>query len=244
MMRMIRRFLRPYQGFIVPVGILVLCVVMTVFGIMPGARQTFVLLGQINDARGEVSDLRVKVTLLQSLDEVTLFDQLSLLSSAIPVDKSVPTILSTIDGVGAANGTLFSSLQLTSPGSIATEAAKRQTTEEAALGSYLLPFTLTMEGNYQQLRNTLASLTSSRRLLRIKNFTISFVGSGVGQSILSMDASYAPLPKSLATGTRKLIPLTQKEDAILSQVSNLPLLSGRAVPVGVVNLFRVDPFSP
>ncbi len=244
MMRMIRRFLRPYQGFVVPVGMLVLCFIVTIFGIIPGARQTFALFNQINDARQEVSDLRAKATLLGSLDEATLFNQLSLLSSVIPVDKSVPTILSTIDGVGAATDTIFSSLQLTSPGSLATEAAKRQTTEEAALGSYLLPFTLTMEGGYQQLRNTLASLTSSRRLLRIKNFSISFANSGVGRSIMSMDAFYAPLPKSLASGTKKLVPLTQKEDTILTQVSNLPLLSRGVAPVGVVSVPHIDPFSP
>lgn len=238
---MIRRFIRPYQEFIQPAGLFALIVLIISIGIVPGAGKAYEVWGQLQTERQEVADLQQKAQFLASLDESTLFDQLSTLTAAIPVDKSVPTILSTIDGVSAKTGSIFSSLQLSAPGSLATEAAKRQTTEEAALGSYLLPFTINMEGSYAKLRDTVDTLTTSRRLLRIKNFTISFQGD-VGRALLNMDTMYAPIPKSVAG--KKLVPIAASENTILSTVANFPLLSKTTAAAGVPAVPRSDPFSP
>ncbi len=244
MMRTLRRMLRPYQGFFVPAGILTLTAIIVFFGIIPGAKRTWTLFGLANSERSEVNDLRSKVAFLDSLDEATLFDQLFILSSAIPVDKSIPAIFSTVDGVSGKTGTIFLSLQLGNPGSLATEAARRQTTEEAALGSFLLPFALTIEGSPQQLSDTFASFVSGRRLFRIKNFMITFANPTVGRAIVSMDAFYAPPPKSTGGG-KKLVPLQPKEEALLSRVASLPLFSKELVagpaPLGTQ---REDPFAP
>ena len=239
--RYIRKFLRPYQEFILSAGLLAVSAIVIIFGIAPGVGKVYDVWTQLQKEQQEVAALRVKSQFLASLDETTLFNQLSTLTAAIPVDKSVPTILSTIDGVSAKTGSIFSSLQLAAPGSLATEAAKRQTTEEAALGSYLMPFTLNMEGTYAKLRDTLSTLTSSRRLLRIKNFTISFQGD-VGRALLNMDTMYAPLPKAVTGKT--LVPLTAGENAILTTVGALPLLSTSGTFTGLPSGTRSDPFSP
>ncbi|MBI2404692.1 hypothetical protein HYV22_00755 [Candidatus Gottesmanbacteria bacterium] len=240
--RMIRKWLRPYQEFVLPVILLGVSSLVILVGVIPGVRKTYQQWNQLAAERGEVTELREKAAFLASLNETTLFDQLSSLTSAMPIDKSIPSIFSTIDGVSAKTGSIFSSMQLASPGSIATEAAKRQTTEEAALGSYLIPFTLTMEGSYSQLRDTFDTLTTSRRLLRIKNVTVSFTTESLGRATLSMDTFWAPLSKS-SLG-KKLVPLTGKEDSLISRVGNLPLLSAVGVASGVPVVPRPDPFSP
>ncbi len=216
--------------------------ILIIFGIFPGARRAYELYNKLGEERQEVADLQARVNLLASFDEAVLFEQLSTLTSAIPVDKSIPTILSTVDGVSAKTGSVFASMQLASPGSIATEAARRQTSEEAALGSFLLPFTLTVEGDYSKLRDTLDVLVTSRRLLRIKNFTLSFSKTGQGRAVVSMDTLYAPLSKISPSG-RKVTPLTQKETEFLTRVANIPLL---ATPLAIGATFepRPDPFSP
>lgn len=240
--RLIRRFMRPYQEFILPVGLISVSVIVALVGVIPGIGKAYDVWGQLQTERQEVADLSAKAQFLSSLDETTLFDQLSALTAAIPVDKSVSTILGTIDGVSAKTGSIFSSIQLSSPGSIATESAKRQTTEEAALGSYLLPFTLNMEGSYARLRDTLDTLTSSRRLLRIKNFTISF-GGDTGRALLNMDTMYAPLPKPVAG--KKLTPLSASENTLLTTATSLPILfTGISTAVPPNAGLRVDPFSP
>lgn len=240
--RMIRKWLRPYQEFVLPVTLLGVSSLVIFIGVIPGVRKTYQQWNQLQVEQQEVTELREKVTFLASLNETTLFNQLSSLTSTIPTDKSIPSIFSTIDGVSAKTGSVFSSMQLASPGSIATAAAKRQTTEEATLGSYVTPFTLTMEGSYSQLRDTFDTLTTSRRLLRIKNVTVSFTTESSGRAILSMDTFYAPLSKS-SIG-KKLVPLTGKEDSLIARVSNLPLLSRVGVATSVPVLPRPDPFSP
>lgn len=241
--RLIRRLLHPYQEFILPVGLLCVSAGVILFGIVPGAKKTYEVWGQLQSERAELADLKEKAQFLTSLDETTLFNQLSQLTAAIPVDKSVSTILSTIDGVSAKTGSIFSSLQLAAPGSLATEAAKRQTTEEAALGSYIIPFSLNFEGSYTQLRNTLDALTTSRRLLRIKNFSISFPSADLGRALLSMDTLYAPFAKPVAG--KKLVPLTSGENAIISRAESLLLLStGDQAAAAIPVVPRPDPFSP
>lgn len=238
---MIRKLIRPYQEFILPAGLIAASALVAVVGIVPGVGKTYEVWSQLQSERQETADLAQKEQFLASLDEATLFNQLSSLTAAIPVDKSIPTILSTIDGVSAKTGSIFSSMQLASPGTIATEAAKRQTTEEAALGSFLLPFTLNMEGSYAKLRDTLDTLTTSRRLLRIKNFTISFQGD-TGRALFNMDTLYAPLSKA-AVG-KKLAPLSSAETSFLSTVANMPILF-KGVAGGVASSIpRTDPFSP
>lgn len=240
-MRLIRKFIRPYQDFILPIVLLVASIVVVFVGIIPGVGKTYEVWGQLSTERTEVTNLRTKAQFLASLDETTLFNDLSTLTAAIPVDKSIPTILATVDGVSAKTGSVFSSFQLSAPGSLATEAAKRQTTEEAALGSYIIPFTLNMEGPYAKLRDTLDALTTSRRLMRIKNFTIGFQGD-TGRALINMDTLYALLPKPVAGKT--LVPLTTAENTILSTVGNLPLLSKTTVFTAPSSGPRLDPFSP
>lgn len=243
LIRMTRKWIRPYQEFVLPIVLLGVSGLVLFIGVIPGIRKTYQQWSQLAAERQEVAELREKATFLANLDEAVLFDQLSLLTSTIPTDKSIPSIFSTIDGVSEKTGSAFASMQLASPGSIATEAAKRQTTEEAALGSYVIPFTLTVEGSASQLRDTLETLVNSRRLLRIKNVTVSFTTESSGRATLSMDTLYAPLPK--ATFGRKLVPITGKENSILSRVATLPLLFQTAVvpdvPIGIA---RPDPFSP
>lgn len=219
------------------VGILVL---------YPVGQQTWKLIEDVNSERTELVGLQTKLNQLQALDEETLRQQLRLLTSAVPTDKSLPTLLSTAEAVSANTGVTLSDMSLISPGSLATDSAKRQTSEEKTFGASLLPFSIVLTGTSDQIRNYLSTSINVRRLLRVKQFTIIFSGDGAARSNVSLDALYAGLPTNLGDVRQPILPLAEKDEQLLDKLASQPNYSQEllAIPVAGEQPFKADPFSP
>lgn len=244
----LKKFFKTYQQIIFSIAVILIALGSIVFGIIPATgkvlelRETNTLLTTKNQA------LRVKASILASLDEEVLRQNLNALIAAVPPDKSLPSIFSTVDGLSASTGVVVSDFVLNSAGSIATDSARKQTGEEQKIGSNLLPFSLSIEGTYDQIRNFLESAVGVRRFFRVRQFDLAFTGQGGLKATLGMDAYYAPLPTQLGLIDQALNLLTQNEEAVIVRVSALPLLAQEVsysdsaieqIPTG-----KTNPFAP
>lgn len=245
-MKDILRFIKAYQGLIISTSILIGCFLGLILAVIPALRGVLDLVASTRALTGEVRELRTKSNLLEGIDEETYRGYLLTLTAAVPPDKSLPSLLSTIDGLGQQVGLSIGDLVLT-PGNIATEAAKRQSQEEKKLGSNIMPFTLTVEGNFDQLRQFFANLVTIRRLLSVHGFSAVFRGDGTSRGTLQMETFYLSFPASLGKASQKLIPLKSEEESLLTKIENLPNLASEAVGVGPAPgsvPIKSDPFSP
>ncbi len=242
------KLLRTYQGIIIPVLMILIAVLGTVFGIVPIVGKIIQIRTDSVALSSSVLELQSKMTVLNNEDEQTYKDQLRQLILAVPSDKSLTTLFTTIDALGAQSGVTVVEVSLTKPGSIATQSAQKQTNEERQIGSSLLPFSVTIAGNYDQIHNFLAQVVSVRRFFRVRDFDISFLDPSNITVHLGMDAFYSPISLTIGPVDSPIEPLTAKENQIIATVEKMPVLgiatqSDSSMPP-VLNTSRTDPFSP
>jgi Tfp pilus assembly protein PilO len=245
----LQKIVRTYQGLITAIVMVLFSIVGIIFGIVPAV-------GKVNDIRNEMitlatttQQLQTKIDILNSTDESVYRAQLQELIAAVPSDKSLTTLFSTIDAVGVSSGVTLTDLSLVKPGSIATESAVKQSNEEKQIGSNLLPFSVTVNGSYTQIYNFLGQIINVRRFFRVRNFTISFVDMTNISVRMDMDAFYAPISLNPALFDKPLDSITKDEEDTIAKISAYPIVGQISLPAvstvqPSVSSGRSDPFNP
>lgn len=214
-----RRLLFRYQSFISPVVGLIIVLCSVIFIIFPLVQQTLHQFQDVSVLREQVNILQQKVTILNNLDESSLEQNVILTTSAIPIEKSLPTILSTMEGISDKTGITLRSLVIDSPGSLASDAAKQKSTEEKKIGAFSIPFSVTLGGEFDQIITFLATSNTVRRLVRAKSFTLNFSDEELTTQI-SFETFYAPLSNRNETEILKV--LKDSDFDLLARLEQFP----------------------
>lgn len=245
-----KRLFKRYQGFGVSFIIIVVIVVGVFVGVLPAFAAIISMRKNVSDLSNQITILRQKASILESIDEEAYKAYLTELSLAVPTDKSLTSLFATIDGLSQETGVTLSNFTLTKPGSIATESAKRLTNDERKVGSSFLPFTLTVSGTYDQIRTFVERSVLVRRFFRIRHFSISFDQKETFSVHMGMDAYYAPLPTNLGSASQTVDSLTESDQAVIERVLGMPVLGKDSISasteestVPVETAPREDPFS-
>lgn len=244
-MRYLRRFLRIYQGFVISGALLLFGTVALIFAVVPGIRATRDVYVSLKASEKEIDVLTKKLQFLEAIPEDDLRNQLVVLLSTVPQDKSVPTILTTIDGLANQSGVTIVDMNLTSPGSLATGAASRQSVSEKKIGASTLAFSLSASGTYDQIRAFVGQINNVRRLFDVSSFDISVSNAGSTQVRLSLNAFYQPLPTKVGSIEVPVAVLTQKEEELLATLTQYPDLSQPLIEplTPVLSGGKRDPFA-
>lgn len=240
--------IRPYRPLIVSGAILIVCAIGLFAAVAPLAKKTIDLVQEVGPLGEEVASLKEKEQALLVLDAATLQEQLSVLLSAVPQEKSIPTLFSMVEGVAGESGVSIEDMGLSSPGSIATASAVKQTSEEQKLGSGLLPFTLSISGGIEQTRTFLDMSSSVRRLARIRTFSLTVREDGTARTSLDIDAFWLPFPAAIGKVSQRISALSPEQEQVIADMRALPLFAPSvgiplnvAIPEGPV---KSDPFAP
>jgi Tfp pilus assembly protein PilO len=248
-MMQLRKFLRTYQGMIGSILILVGVLLGVFLGVIPAIKKVIELRSEALELQTLDEQLRQKVSILDSSDEETYKTYLTDLAVAVPTDKSLTSVFSTIDGLASLTGVTLSDFTLTKPGAIASASAAKLSVEEKQIGTNLLPFTLTVTGSYEQIREFLSQVVQVRRFFRVRYFNIAFTTTGALSARMGMDAFYASLPSNLGSAEQPLEALSQTDEETIKKISAFPILASEAqVPIDPLlpptTTSREDPFAP
>ena len=247
MMTLVRRFLKTYKGMAASVGMLLLSVIGVVYGISPATERMIKLMEQRRNLLQEVQTLQTKRAVLEGIDEGTLRNSLLILLSAVPADKSIPSIFTSVEQTALVSGALIDTVAIANPGSLATESAQRQSNEEKKLGSGIIAFTVSVNGTPKQIRDFLDQVVWVRRSLRIRYADVSFF-SGVSATLrIGLDAFWTPLPASLGETTSPVQQLTQSEESMMKTLSAMPAFNtpdASSASGSAVLSPSSDPFAP
>lgn len=247
-MNQTQKWLRLYSGIITAICMILIAVAGFMFGVVPAVSKIIDIRDQSVALSQSIDVLRTKLRILDSSDENTFRTELNDLVAAVPSDKSLPSLFSTIDGLSALSGVTVTDLALARPGALATGSGVTViTSEEKQLGSNLLPFSVTITGSYNQIHDFLAQIVSVRRFLRVRNFEISYTDQTTLSVHFGMDAFYVPIRQTIGAVETPLVTLSPKDQQLISEVSSMPLAGASAVaPTTSVpqnELTRPDPFS-
>ncbi len=196
--------LKTYQGLIISGVILLFCAVGLIAAVIPAIDKVQTLWQDTQKLSDDNKALQTKLNALNLLDETSLRQQLDTVISAVPADKSLPTLFSTVDALSAQSGVSVMALTVNGNTSLASgSAATRITPEERLLGTQTVPFSLSIQGTLASIQQFITLAPQVRRLLRIRTFAISFPQDNRPIRIaLEMDAFYQPSPTTLGkTGT-------------------------------------------
>lgn len=245
-----KKLFHQYKNIVVSAVIFIIIIVGIMVGYFPAIQAIISMRTNAAEISKQLDVLRAKSQLLDSIDENTYKQYLQELALAVPTDKSLTSLFSTIDGLSEKTGVTFSDFTLSKPGSIATESAKKQSNEEKKVGSSFLPFTLTVTGTYEQIRKFVEASISVRRFFRIRSFSIVFTSAEVISVQMGMDAYYAPLPTNLGSSQQAIEPLNAQDEAVINKIASLQVLSqqsptedGQQQSGTIPTTVREDPFS-
>jgi len=187
------RFYRKYKLYILPIGITIVSVLILVLAIVPLWKDTVLVYEDVQAATEQVKKLEKKLSVLNSLDEAELERQFTLATSALPVEKSPPTVITTILNLANETGVTLDTLVLDAPGSLASDSAKQLSGDEQKIGAYSLAFSIGVTADITQLRSFLSKSNQIRRLVRAKSFNLVFSDDEVLKTQIFFDTFYSPL---------------------------------------------------
>lgn len=244
-MKKINMMLREYQSLVVSVTIVIAALVVSLFGIYPIGKQAFTYFtdAQIGELEGRL--YQQKLNILESFNEETLKRDLLVATSAIPLDKSAPSLIETVEAVASKHGVAVSNISLSSIGSLSTSSAEAQSADEKKLGSYLVSAQVSTSGTFSQMRDFFYEIINVRRLLRVLSFDMSIKDEQSVHAQITVDGFYAPIRKSTNTSA-EIVALTAEEENTLAVVQAFPLASAswRTASGEVLYENKTNPFSP
>lgn len=245
----LKRYLKTYKDLVVSLVILFFSLVGIVFGVLPAAKKTLSFMQELRGFSEEIVSLKQKAQVLDSLGEETLRQQFALLISAIPADKSLPTIMSTTEGISRQTSVSLVDMSISAVGPVATDAGALPSGLERQIGSRLVSFSATIEGSTYAIQQFISLTPQVRRLLHIRSFSINFSKGDQPVSVkLDVYAFYSPFPTTLGSAAKSITVLTEKEEEVINQLTQFPLVAEPVVsalpPPSVGGTPRENPFSP
>lgn len=220
-----QRFIRLYQGIAVSAVAIIFCIIALLGGVLPAIKKISELALTINSMNQDNASLGKKVAILESYDEVELKDKLGIVYSAVPGDKDIPGLFGTVELVAAQTGVTILDMNV-SGGKVSSASAIKQTPLEKQLGTRILPFTVTIVGDFSSMQKFITLAPTVRRLMRIRSFSIQFPKSDKPLTVsMVMDAFYEPSVTALGGAGSVIASITTSEQATIDKLALFPLLS-------------------
>lgn len=241
------RIYKDYQHILTSAVLIIFCIIGVVAGVIPAVHTIIDQIGVSRDLAQELDTLQQKIDVLDSLDENVLRQNLQTVLSAVPGDKSLPSVFGTVEGVAAQAGVEITDMNIAGVGSVATQSGT-QTALEKQLGTRVLPFAVTIQGSFSAIQQFIFLTPSVRRLLRLRTFSMTFPKQAeVLRVSLQMDAFYEPFPTTLGKLGTVITPLSEKEQLLVDRISQFALINNEAttaLPQPALGEGKANPFSP
>lgn len=236
---------KKYQNVSVSAALLIFCIAALIFAVIPSISKVQELVAETRKLSEETTLLRKKLVTLNSLDEATLRTNLANVLSAVPAERSFPTVFETVESVAAQTGTTVVSMAISGGATLATPAAV--SASDKKLGTRTIPFSVTINGSLDAVEQFIALVPNVRRLLRVRVFSIAFPKEEKPLTVMiEMDAFYEPLPTNIGNTKTVLPQLTEEDVGVINRLTLFPLASQEsgALPPPLIGKTKENPFSP
>jgi len=243
----IDKSVRKYQNIAVSVALLIFCVVSVIFALVPAFSTIQELFTTMRTVSQESQVLQQKLNTLSALDEDTLRANLTNVLSAVPAERSFPTVFETVENVAAQTGVSVITMGISGGASLATPSAKQVSAADKKLGTRTIPFSVTVSGSISAVQEFIALIPNVRRLLRVRVFSIAFPKDDRQLTVIvDMDAFYEPLPSTIGNARALLPTLTEADLNTINRLTLLPLAAQEsgALPPPLIGKTKDNPFSP
>lgn len=236
---------KQYQNVSVSAALLIFCIAAFIFVVIPSVTRIQELVSEMRKLSEETASLQKKLTTLSTLDEATLRTNLANVLSAVPAERSFPTVFETVESVAAQTGTTVVSMAISGGATLATPTAV--SASDKKLGTRTIPFSVTINGTLDAVQQFIALVPGVRRLLRVRVFSIAFPREEKPLTVMiEMDAFYEPLPTNIGSTMTVLPTLTEEDVGVINRLTLFPLASQESgsLPPPLIGKTKENPFAP
>jgi len=236
------------KEFLPSILMAVISIILVIYALIPGIKYIQKTWTEIETLTKENGVLKKKINTLSQFDEETLSAYMTTLLSAVPSDKSIASILMTIDSVAMKNNVALADLKVMNPGSISSDSASMKISN-TKLGSNTIRIATSIKGTPENVFSFVSNIRKVRRLIRIATLSQTFQSSEASPSAttsLELEAFFAPLPKTLGKIESEIQPLSANEEQMITTMSEYPLefeSMGQGGQGQVESGNKIDPFS-
>ena len=217
----ISRLLRFRKTLVAYSTLLIACLICFFVGLVPAISKSVIMIKDLRTMQEEISGIQKKASMLQSVDLLELEQTARDVLAGVPPDKSVSTLLSTIEAVATKYNLYISDMSIEGIASLAKDSAKPVTKPE---GNSLTEG-ISLQGELIQLRNFLIECVRVRRLLRVKDMVITAIPkSNLITAKLTIEVFYLPLPQTIGKISDALEPFSQEELATIEKIKSYPIM--------------------
>ena len=217
----IQRIIRFHKTLVVYSALLIAGLICLFVGLIPAIGKSIALIKDLRTMQEEIAGIQKKASMLQSVDLLELEQTARDVLAGVPPDKSVSTLLSTIEAVATKYNLYISDMSIEGIASLAKDSAKPVTKPEGNI----LTEGISLQGELIQLRNFLTECVRVRRLMRVKDMVItSMPKSNLITAKLTIEVFYLPLPQTIGKISDALDPFSQKELATIEKIKSYPIM--------------------
>jgi len=248
----IRRFIRLHKHLALYGAVFIVTLIALIVGLIPAISKSVKLVSDLRTMQDDINRIQTKVSMLQNLNQQELEKYASDMLAAVPADRSLTTLLSTIDSLAVKHNLFISDMSIEGVTSLASRSGAVAIKAE---GNSLIE-TISLQGELLNLRNFLSDCIRVRRLMRVKDLVLtSMPKSNLITAKLTVEVFYLPFPQTIGKISDVIEPFSQKEMTTLATIQSFPMLfsmgSGASVqsitPVKTILPTApsvVDPFAP
>ncbi|HUS52059.1 MAG TPA: type 4a pilus biogenesis protein PilO [Candidatus Bathyarchaeia archaeon] len=230
----LKKLLLKYRFVAFPLAIGGLILILTVFFLVPNISQIIKNRQELAQEKERLASLTQKLADLEGLDEVELSTRADLVLKALPVEKDVPLILTTLSGLGEETGVVLTKISAT-PGELSTAAAQKKESKTNSLD-----FEITISGTLGSITNFLDRLVSTLPVIQVNSVSLGADDPEAGVEI-SLDAYFFPLPETLGAVEKPIVKISTDEEIAYKKIEKVrPPPGGETLPLvgsGKENLF-------
>jgi len=220
-MQKLKRFVRLNRLLAMYIGLFIVGLLGLFIGVIPSIQKSISLVSELRLLQTEIERMQQKASMLASLDQTSLETTAQDVLAAVPTDKSINTLMSTVEAIAVKNGLSIADLSIEGIGTLATGSAKVAAKPEGNVVSE----TIVLQGDLLPLRNFLADSVRVRRLLRIKRLELTAVPKSTAMNMkLIIEVFYAPLPSSISKVSDIIDPFSSKELATIQKLNTYPIV--------------------
>lgn len=201
-----------YQIFILPTAALIICLLLVRLLVIPQFVSLLSNQGNITAVKEQVKQLGTKISLLENIDSEQVRSDIETSLIALPEEKDIPAMIGQILFLVSTNRLKLDGMNF---------AAAASQTE----GVDSLQVQLDLSGEVTDLKEFMAAVKNSPRMIKIVAIEISGGGRDQIQAQLSLITYFKKLPTSIGSIEDPVATLSQAESDLLNEIKSKSLTS-------------------
>jgi len=236
--------IRIYKNFLIFGTVDAVCLMLTFFYIIPSVKKLPDMFKKIQVQTEENGRLKKKSDFLKGLDYDLLADNTQTVLEVLPDEKSIPSFISVIDALTAANNVSLTDFSISRPGSIATESAQSTITEKEIKKDILIS-QISLTASVNDIRSFFMHLKRIRKIIQFLSINIFFESQDFVTVEGDIATFYSPLPTKLDK-IDSIEPFSNQEESMIKYLTSLESLRQiyDILPMQTTSGIKLNPFSP